>query len=69
MTRKEEKIKRMKQSHDYCFICQKRNGSWYYDCSPTFVHGRHGNGKPIESHKRRAFRTWKHTRRTQWKET
>lgn len=67
MTRKEERIKRMKQSYDYCYICQKRNGSWYYDCSPTFVWGRHGNGKPIQSWKRRAFKSWKHNRLTQWK--
>ena len=65
MTNKEYRVKRMKQSYDYCYFCQKRNGNWYYDCSPTFVHGRHGSGKPIESFKVRRFRTWKYNRKTQ----
>ena len=36
-------------------------------CSPTIVYGRHGNGKPIQSHKRREFRSWKYNRKTKWK--
>jgi hypothetical protein len=64
---KEEKVKKMKQIWDYCFICQKRSGSWYYDCSPNKVWGRHGNGKPIYSHKYREYKSWKHNRKTQWK--
>lgn len=67
--RKEEKVKKMKQLWDYCFICQKRSGSWYYDCSPSKVWGRHGNGKPIYSHKYREYKSWKHNRKTQWKQT
>ncbi len=67
MTNKEKKVKQMNAIYNYCFICNKRNGSWYYDCSPTIVYGRHGNGKPIESNKRREYRSWKHNRKTQWK--
>ena len=66
---KEEKVKRMKAIYNYCFICQKRSGSWYYDCSPTYICGRHGNGKPIQWWKRREFRTWKYNRKTQYKKS
>lgn len=65
---KEEKVKRMKAIYDYCFICQKRSGSWYYDCHPGKIWGRHGNGKPIYSYKHREYRNWKHNRNTQYKD-
>lgn len=67
--RKEEKVKMMNDSYNYCMICNKRNGSWYYDCSPSTVWGRHGNGKAIYSHKYREYKSWKHNRKTQWKTT
>lgn len=31
--KKEDRVKRMKLEWCYCFICQRRSGSWYYDCS------------------------------------
>ena len=63
--KKEEKIKRMKQLYNYCFICQRRTGSWYYDCHPVSVRAkRHGNGKIV---RQRECKTWKYNRKTQWK--
>lgn len=55
--------------NDYCPICMKRSGSWYYDCSPKDmrVKHRHGNGKAIYSWNYRRYKTWKHNRKTQWK--
>lgn len=69
MTRKEQKIKHMKQIYNYCFICNKRSGSWYYDCHPnSWKIKRHGSGKPIYSHKQREYQSWKHNRKTQYYE-
>ena len=65
--KKEDRVKRMKLERCYCFICQRRSGSWYYDCSPKKVWGRHGNGKPIYSYKFREYKSWKYNRKTQWK--
>ncbi len=67
MKNKEEKVKRMRTNWNYCFICSKRCGSWYYDCAPSKIWGRHGSGKPIYSHKHREFKSWKYNRKTQWK--
>ena len=65
----EWKIKRMKAIYNYCFICQKRNGSWYWQCDKFGWSGgpRHGNGKPVYPHKQREYKTWKYNRKTQWK--
>ncbi len=67
MTNKERKVKQMNETYCYCFICNKRNGSWYYDCSPSKIWGRHGKGNPIYSHKFIEYKSWKHNRKTQWK--
>jgi hypothetical protein len=67
MTNKEEKVKKMSKLWGYCPICSKRYGSWYYDCKPSKVGGRHGNGKPIYSYKYREYKNWKYNRKTQWK--
>ncbi len=65
MTNKEKKVKEMNETYCYCFICQKRNGSWYYDCHPSsFPAKRHGSGKIVNQ---RECRSWKHNRKTQWK--
>ena len=53
MKNKEEKVKQMNKLWNYCPICSKRCGSWYYDCAPSTIWGRHGSGKPIYSHKYR----------------
>jgi len=58
---KEEKVKRMNAIYNYCFICNKRNGSWYYDCHPSsFRVSRHGNGKIVRE---RECKSWKHNRK------
>ena len=45
---KEERVKKMNQIYNYCMICNKRNGSWYYDCHPSsFGAKRHGSGKEL----------------------
>ena len=55
----------MKKEYNYCFICNKRKGSWYYDCHPGgWYASRHGNGKIV---RRRECQSWKHNRKTQWK--
>lgn len=55
----------MKEVYNYCFICQKRNGSWYYDCHHSGWYAkRHGSGKIV---KQRECKSWKHNRKTQWK--
>jgi len=61
---REEKIKRMRQISS-CFVCQKRSGCWYYDCS-TSSHKvkRHSSGKIV---RQRECKSWKHNRKTQWK--
>jgi hypothetical protein len=63
------KITQTKIEYDYCFICAKRAGSYYYDCSPMTSKraGRHGSGKIVSTFDAREFRTWKHTRKKQWK--
>ena len=55
--------------YNYCYICARRCGSFYYDCSPASMRnkGRHGNGKPIYTSKFRSFKTWKHNRKEKWK--
>ena len=65
MTNKERKVKEMNETYCYCFICNKRNGSWYYDCHPSGWYApRHGNGKIVNQ---RECRSWKYNRKTQWK--
>lgn len=61
------KILQYKKIYDYCYICQKREGNYYAYCGPDKVYGYHGNGKRIYSIQRREYRTWKHNRKTQWK--
>lgn len=56
-----------KSIHTYCYICQKRSGSYYSSCFPGAKYGHHGNKKPINGQDYRKFRTWKHTRKYQWK--
>ena len=70
LTPREYKLTYLKHEYDYCFICCKRGGSFYYDCSPMSMKrkGRHGNGKLISTFDARKYRTWKHTRVTQYKE-
>jgi len=67
MTNKEYNIKRDKKIHDYCYICQKRNGTKYAYCGPGLAYGRHGSKKLISSSKWRSFKSWKHNRKKQWK--
>ena len=65
MTNKEQKIKKMKSIYNYCFICHKRNGSWYHDCHPGGWYAkRHGSGKIV---RQRECKNWKHNRKTQYK--
>ncbi len=55
----------LKKQYDYCLICHKRAGSWYYDCHPSgFNRKRHGSGKIV---KQREYKTWKHNRNKQYK--
>jgi hypothetical protein len=56
--------------HDYCYICAKRSGSFYIDCSPQNMRskGIHGSGKPIYTYKYREYKSWKYNRKTKWKE-
>ena len=65
MTNKEYKIKKMKSIYCYCFICQKRTGSWYYECTPEQFKKvvRRGDGRIIY----RPQKNWKKFRKTQWK--
>jgi hypothetical protein len=69
LTSKEYKLKQQKHYYDYCLICSKRCGSFYYDCSPQTMRakGRHGNGKIISTFDAREYRTWKYNRKTQYK--
>ena len=46
----------MKNSYQYCRICCRRSGNYHAYCGPR---GRN---------RVREFRTWKHNRKTQWKE-
>lgn len=69
LTQKEYRLRLMKEKYSYCYVCQKRSGSWYYDCSPADMKckHRHGNGRKIERYMHRSYRTWKYNRKTQWK--
>lgn len=55
--------------NNYCYICQRRGGSFYASCSPGEMNARgvHGSGKRIYSFKFREFKTWKYNRLTHWK--
>ena len=65
---REYRLKQLKSSYDYCLICCKRSGSFYYSCSPSEVRvNRHGNGRAIYNHDYREYKTWKYNRKTQWK--
>lgn len=64
---REEKIRRMRATHNYYYICQRRSGNWYTSCCPGSIYGYHGSGKRVSGYKRRVYRSWKHTRNTQWK--
>lgn len=54
---------------NYCYICQRRAGSYFADCSPSGMQskGRHGSGKYIYRYKARWYKTWKYNRKTQYK--
>ena len=69
LTSREYTLKLMKETYSYCYICQKRSGSWYYDCSPADMHckHRHGNGRKILPYKYRSYKSWKHNRKTKSK--
>ena len=69
LTNREYKIMQMFDENAYCIICMKRYASWHYDCSPqnARVKHRHGNHKPIYPWHYRRYKTWKHSRKTQWK--
>lgn len=64
---KEFKLKMFKYHYNYCFICSKRAGCFYYNCR-LHVQNRHGSGKPIENHDYREYKTWKYNRKTQFKQ-
>lgn len=59
----------MREIYNYCYICSKRCGNFYADCSPQQMHskGRHGTGKAIYTYKFREYKTWKYNRKTKWK--
>lgn len=67
---KEYKVLLKRRIHNTCYICQKRSGSYYADCSPAGAHskGYHGSGKYIYTTKYREFKSWKYNRRRQYKE-
>jgi hypothetical protein len=67
---REYKIKLKREQYNYCYICAKRSGNFYADCSPANMHskGVHGSGKRIFRHKFREFKTWKYNRKTKWKQ-
>lgn len=69
LTSREYQVKQLTYEYDYCLICSKRSGSFYYDCSPMTMKskGRHGNGRVITTFDYREYRTWKYNRKTQWK--
>jgi hypothetical protein len=56
-------------SESYCLICNKRSGTHHWDCSPSNIQAkhRHGSGKAIYPHKWRSYKSWKHNRKTQYK--
>ena len=51
----------------YCYICQKRAGTYFAYCGPGLIYGQHGSKKLLSSRKYRSFKSWKHNRKTQWK--
>jgi len=61
------KIVMMKNYYDYCYICQRREGSYDAACCPAKVYGYHGNHKRVYSTNYRSYRSWKHQRQTQYK--
>lgn len=65
---KEYHLLQMKFAHSYCYICQKRAGSFYAQCDGRKRFGWHGNRKQIFAADYRAFKTWKHNRKTKWKQ-
>lgn len=69
-TNREYRLVLMHVEYNYCYICQKRAGSFFANCSPANMHakGRHGSGRRIFRHKYREFKTWKYNRNKQWKE-
>ena len=69
LSSREYRIRLFKYNHDYCFICCKRSGSFFADCSPSGYNskGIHGSGKYIYTTKYREFKSWKHNRNKQWK--
>lgn len=70
ITSKEYRVIQLKFEYDYCLICSKRCGCFYSNCSPMNMRkrGRHGNGKIVSTFDYRAYRTWKHNRKTQYKQ-
>lgn len=68
-TSREYTIKLKHWTHDYCYICARRCGCFYADCSPANLNakGKHGSGKLVYTYKYRAFKTWKYNRKTKWK--
>lgn len=56
--------------YGYCYICQRRAGSFYASCSPADMHakGVHGSGKRIFKYKYREYKTWKYNRLTRWRQ-
>ena len=45
----------LKNTDQYCYICCRRAGRYHAYCGPQ------------SKNREREFRTWKHTRKTQWK--
>lgn len=52
-----------------CYICQRRAGNYYADCSLGGINavGVHGSGKLVYTSKARQYKSWKHNRNKQWK--
>ena len=65
--RREYRLIMMRYEYDYCHICQKRAGSFYAQCDGSKRFGWHGNGKQIFAADYRAYKTWKHNRKTKLK--
>lgn len=65
---REYRLINMHVEYNYCYICQKRGGTFYASCHPAKRYGWHGNGKQVFSTDRREYRTWKYNRKKQWKE-
>jgi hypothetical protein len=56
------KLNKAKTSKEYDKLLHVHRYGYYYDWGWNFNHG------DVENHKWRSYRTWKHSRRTQWKE-